>query len=370
MAGVSRGRSIMLPQRINDEVNVGKLTQISPYCLLQASAEGDVAWIGSSPLTNKTIDRKLSLDKDNTLSGTDTYVQRCGSEIVLKREQVVLRFAFSFISDVGEDRGISQEGCRGKSESDCGTLYPTANGFAIEGNSERKIKFSSSEPVQLYNLGDYCLIFDRNNRPIFTINYVLKGAKARPNIRSESNGTEHKIEVEGGNDGVLNFHGYAPKCIYDTLLDANDPSRNHAFAENAYLGSEKSGGQWLALRPDCGVFSCFYDRKIKKAHIIFQNLNGGRGRLFYGLLRFYWCTFTTTWETREIPQEWREAGEAKSPCVEIDITEYLKRIFHERAQATPGLVICAESKEPLVLSTGDNELYPVLIRIEFERLAE
>lgn len=113
------------------------------------------------------------------------------------------------------------------------------------------------------------------------------------------------------------------------------------------------------------MFSDLYDRDLKDAKLFFRNLNGALGKVFYGELRFFWCTYTTVWETREMPREWLEAETVTEESVQIDLTTYLRGLFREKAQATPGIVV--QSTIPLVLPTGDNYLCPIFLRLRFER---
>ena len=362
----------MLPKQMKDDLKSGAVLKKDPYRVFLENEQEDIVWISSCPLkhgTEKGQKHGFVMRGDRLSEGSNACLKQSKTEIVLCGEQVSLRFPFAFLQCLEKHDSFLHEKYCDVLQSDCGILYPTSNGFAVEARGKVKIQFSSGEPVHLYNLDEYCLIFDRNDRIVFSVNCILENMQVRPKFRTESNGTDHVVEViaAGGHGMILTFNAYAPKRFFDTPLDAGNPSRNHVYAENAYLGREEDGGQWLALRPDCAMFSDLYDRGLKDAKLFFRNLNGALGKVFYGELRFFWCTYTTVWETREMPREWLEAETVTEESVQIDLTSYLRGLFREKAQATPGIVV--QSTVPLVLPTGDNYLCPVFLRIRFEHIS-
>ena len=209
----------MFPKRMKDDLKSGVVLEGDPYRVFLENEQEDIVWISSCPLKHGTEQEHGFFMRGDMLSeGSNACLKQSKTEIVLCGEQVSLRFPFAFLQCLEKHDSFLHEEYFGVLQSDCGILYPTSNGFAAEARGKVGVKFSSSEPVHLYNLDEYCLIFDRNDRIVFSVNCILENMQVRPKFRTESNGTDHVVEVTAtsGQGMILTFNAYAPKRFFDT----------------------------------------------------------------------------------------------------------------------------------------------------------
>lgn len=365
----------MLPESIKREIKAGKCFYHvnDPYRIHISRVDSDAVVISSCPFLSEQKSEIIPTGFDcietELYRGLNVTLERYENLIKMNRGNFSLSFDLDGMECVHRFKNYMGDEYEEVLKSKAGIVFPTLNGFAIENDGSVKLKFTSEKQLALYDIGEYCLLYDEREGLIFSINCMADNLTERVNVIAESNGFEHCIEVNAKSKDkvIVTVNGYAPKSLFDTVLDPLKPEFNHAYAENVHLWNEEEGGEWLAIRPNCIVFSDLYSKKLRSARLYMRNLSHKHTNVFYGLLRYYWCAFTIMWATREQPEEWKNAYEERDGYYVLDITEYVKAMFLERVKMSPGLVISARGSDGLVLSTGDNYFAPLLIEMEFEK---
>lgn len=243
-------------------------------------------------------------------------------------------------------------------------IFPSISGFYKEGCGKLEITFRTQKRYYLVNMGDYCMMFNHSDRMLFSITGYEEKQKKRLYFETMSDGTYHKVVLFASFEEkcVLSFNAYLPKLLFDTPIDEKIPERNNVYGEIAYLGN---GGQRLQTRFDLQYFNDLYTHDIISAKLYVPRING-KGKLEFGFLLYMWCSFTTSWNSREEPTEWFSAEETRDGYV-IELADYFRDIFTHKYDVTPGLVLRSIDDEFIQIPTGDNYMYPIYLKLKLKK---
>lgn len=348
---------------LSDE-QLKKLIDVQPYRVIASKAKKrKVVWLSASPSFHETENRDFKMNfitgAKTLYKGGDIEILSSEGKFTFQGNQAPIYFELKnckFLTQLEE----SDHQCF-FSEENKNFVYFTKSGVAIQARGELELQFNTDEEVYFVNLKEYCLLFNHKNEIVATVSAVWENMSRKPQFYTESDGNKHLFSVKSpnGENMTIAINTYVPKCIFDTPLDPKNPFMNHVYAETAYLGGEE--GEWLAMRPDCNQFYDLYGCEVEHAEIVLRDWSGNGGAVYVGALRFLWCSFTTCWESREEPLFWNGPFYAKDGYFHIDITEYMKGVFADRSQITPGVVLRGEGSRCFAVSTGDNCLDPLLI---------
>lgn len=344
----------------------------NPYRIMIAYPNETVALFSSSPIM-KEQSKELALDGfieiGNPLyKGLNTALFRIENEVKIQRKEVYLRFLFKQTELIKKYRNHLGDNFETALKTDRGIIFPTINGFGIEKAGEVSLSLDSSEEVYFINMNDGCLVFNHSDQLIFSIGCIWEGMSERPQFITDSDGLHHTLRVKSPSVErlIVTVNGYINKSLFDTTLDSGLAMRNNVYAESVYLGGKVGEEQWLCARPDCSLFSDLYNFHVERAVLYFRNFSKKDIELWAGNLRFLWCTFTTTWDSREEPENWYLAGKNVGDYYEVDVTDLIRSIFSEKSNVSPGFVLRANSEERIILPTGDNSLCPIILEMHLK----
>ncbi len=363
----------LMKEQYEKEKELCRIDRENPYRMLIEYPDETVALYSSCPImkeqTGELAMESFSKTEKVLYEGINTVLIRSDHDVKIQRKGVNLQFSFeqtefleTYRNHLGDEFDIALK-------TDRGIMFPTINGFGIEKEGEVSLSFVSSEEVYFVNMNDGCLVFTHSDQLIFSIECVWEGMSDRPQFITESDGLRHTLQVKSpsGERLIVTVNGYVHKSIFDTTLDSGLSMRNNVYAESVYLGGKKGEEQWLCARPDCSLFSDIYHLDVECAVMYFRSFSKEEGELWAGNLRFLWCTFTTTWDSREEPDKWYLAGKNVGGYYEVDVTDLMRCIFSEKSNVSPGFVLRANQEEKIILPTGDNCLCPIILEIHFRR---
>lgn len=363
----------LMKEQYERDKELCRIDKGNPYRMLVEYPNESVALYSSCPIMKEQTDELAmgSFSKTGSMfyEGINTVLIRIDNNVKVQRKGVNLQFSFEQTEFIRAYRNHLDDEFDIALKTDRGIMFPTINGFGIEKEGEVSLFFASSEEVYFINMEDGCLVFSHSDQLIFSIGCVWKGMSDRPQFITESDGLRHTLQVRSplGERLIVTVNGYVNKSMFDTTLDSRLPMRNNVYAESVYLGGRVGEEQWLCARLDCSLFSDIYHLNVEHAVMYFRNFGNEESELWAGNLRFLWCTFTTTWDSREDPDKWYLAGKNVGDYYEVDVTNLIRSIFFEKSNVSPGFVLRANQERKIILPTGDNCLCPIILEIHFKK---
>lgn len=256
-------------------------------------------------------------------------------------------------------------------------IEPTLNGIAVRSISG-KIVFNIilDRDFSVRENEKYFALMKDEFEPFLIVNglYAKANDKMVPlKITAiKRDNLEYELTVEGYSKGIsqmlFEIDLYSGKFIFDTTVESKNPDANNAFGGVAFLGeTEEYGEQWLYTRFDPIQLIDLREYQIKEANLYLPKYNDGNSFLDSHKMPISWCSFGTTWNTKNVFSEFMYVVRRSKKYEIVEVTDVVSDILRQDEPTNAGIVIkCHNTSGSTIVSTGDNYLFPQILAIKFQ----